>query len=122
MGYQPPQLIEELFCEAELPIIQILLIRLTPHVWSMVFRIFWFMGISHKIESLEDFKLRVSVATERLIQLAKNHNSVLLIGHGIMNRFLGKELISKGWSGEEAPNGNKYYGYKYWEYATYTKT
>jgi len=33
----------------------------------------------------------------------EKHDSALLIGHGIINHFLAKELISKGWLGEEAP-------------------
>ncbi|MEE9339043.1 MAG: histidine phosphatase family protein [Methylococcaceae bacterium] len=122
IGYQSPHLIDAIFCEAELPKFSIPVIRLTPHVWSMIFRVFWFAGVSTKAESLEAFKLRVSLAAEKLIQLAKNHDSVLFIGHGIINRFLAKELISEGWSGEEAPNGKKYWGYKYWEYAVYIKT
>jgi broad specificity phosphatase PhoE len=122
IGYQSPDLIDGIFREAELPKIQLPIIKLTPHVWSMVFRVFWFVGISPKAESIEEFKPRVSLATEKLIQLAKKHDSVLLIGHGIINRFLAKELIAKGWLGEEAPSGNKYWGYKYWEHATYTKT
>ncbi len=117
-----PHLIDEIFCEAELPKIQLPIFKLTPHVWSMIFRVFWFAGISYKAESIEEFKLRVSLAAKKLIQLAQNHDSVLLIGHGIINRFLAKELIAKGWLGEEAPNGNKYWGYKYWEYTTYIKT
>jgi len=122
IGYQSPHLIDAIFCEAELPKVQIPIIQLTPHVWSMIFRVFWFAGVSIKAESLEAFKSRVSLAAEKLIQLAKNYDSVLFIGHGVINRFLAKELISKGWSGEEAPNGKKYWGYKYWEFAAYTKT
>ncbi len=121
IGCQSPHLVDAIFSEAELPSIRIPIIQLTPHVWSMIFRVFWFVGVSPKAESFEVFKPRASLAAERLIQLAKTHDSVLFIGHGIINRFLAKELISKGWSGEEAPNGNKYWGYKYWEYATYTK-
>ncbi len=122
LGYPSPDLIDPQFREAELTSIMIPIIKLTPHVWSMVYRVFWFVGISGKAESLDTFKLRVSLATEKLIQLAKTHNSVLFIGHGIINRFIAKELISQGWSGEEAPDGNKYWGYKYWEYSSYTKT
>ena len=121
IGYQSPDLIDGLFREAELPEIKIPIIKLTPHLWSMIFRIFWFISISPKAEPVDEFKQRVSLATEKLIQLAQDHDSVLLIGHGVMNRFLAKELMAKGWSGVEAPNGNKYSGYKYWEYATYTK-
>ncbi|MFW5431618.1 MAG: histidine phosphatase family protein [Methylophilaceae bacterium] len=121
IGYQSPHLIDAIFCEAELPYIQIPIIRLTPHLWSMIFRLFWLVGISPKAESKEVFESRVSKAAEKLIQLARDQDSVLFIGHGIFNRFLAKELIAKGWLGEEAPNGNEYWGYKYWEYATYTK-
>ncbi len=121
IGYQSPQLIDAMFREAELPKIQLPIIRLTPHVWSMIFRVFWFAGLSPKAESIEEFKPRVLLGAEKLIQLAKKHDSVLLIGHGIINRFLAKELISKGWLGEESPRGKKDWGYKYWEYATYTK-
>lgn len=96
--------------------------RLTPDVWSKVFRLFWFSGVSTNAEPVKAFKQRTSMATDKLAQLANNHDSILLIGHGIINRFLAKELISKGWSGEEAPNENKYWGFKYWEYTTYTKT
>ncbi|MCK5829522.1 MAG: hypothetical protein KAH20_04400 [Methylococcales bacterium] len=121
IGYQSPDLIDAIFREAELPVIQIPFIRLTPHVWSMVYRVFWFAGVFIQVESLDLFKSRVALAADKLIQLAEKHGSVLLIGHGIINRFLAKELISKGWVGEEAPDGKKYWGYKYWEYATYLK-
>ena len=122
IGYQSPHLVNAIFREAELPEIQIPFARLTPHAWSMVFRLFWFAGISNKAEAIEPFKQRVSLAAAKLVQLAREHDSILLIGHGIINRFLAKELIADGWLGDEAPNGNKYGGYRYWEYATYTKT
>ncbi|NOU22704.1 MAG: hypothetical protein HOO93_13155 [Methyloglobulus sp.] len=122
IGYQSPLLIDAIFREAELPEIQIPFARLTPNAWSMVFRLFWFAGIANKAEAIEPFKQRVSLAAAKLVQLAHEHDSILLIGHGIINRFLAKELIADGWLGDEAPNGNKYGGYRYWEYATYTKT
>ncbi|MEE9337238.1 MAG: hypothetical protein V3U87_04095 [Methylococcaceae bacterium] len=120
IGYSSPDLVDSIFCEAELPVIPIPMIKLTPHGWSMVFRVFWFVGVSKKVESLSSFKSRVSLATEKLVHQAIIHDSVLFIGHGIINRFLAKELILKGWIGKETPNDNKYWGYKYWEYTTYT--
>ncbi len=105
IGYQSPDLVDKIFREAELPQIKIPIIRLTPHVWSMIFRVLWFAGFSTNAEPITLFKSRISLAAETLIQNAKNHDSILFIGHGIFNRFLAKELISKGWSGDEAPNG-----------------
>lgn len=122
IGYQLPHLVDAIFREAELQDIRIPLLRLTPHTWSIVFRLFWFAGISNKAESIEPFKQRVSLAAAKLVQLTHEHDSILLIGHGIINRFLAKELISKGWLDDEALNGNEYYSYKYWEHATFTKT
>ena len=121
IGIESPDLIDALFCEAELPVIKIPIIKLTPHLWSMIFRVFWFVGFSPKAEPVDKFRQRVSLATEKLIQLAQDNESVLLVGHGMINRFLAKELIAKGWAGEDAPNGHKYSGYRYWEYVTYTK-
>jgi broad specificity phosphatase PhoE len=117
------RLVDGIFREAELPAIQIPIIRLTPHQWSMVFRVFWFAGVSTKVESLFLFKQRAALAVEKLIQLAELHDSLLLVlvGHGIINRFLAKGLISRGWAGDESPHGKKYWGYRYWEYACYTK-
>lgn len=121
IGLPTLHLADELFREAELPDIHIPIIKLNPETWSMLFRMFWFVGFSKQAEPLPVFKQRAIVAAEKLIELAINHDTVLFIGHGIINRFLAKELIAREWLGTEAPNDNKYWGYKYWEYATYTK-
>ena len=120
IGYPSPNLIDSLFREADLTHFKIPLIKFTPHTWSMIYRIPWLMGSSTNGESINEFKPRVHLATEKLISLAKRHNSVLFVGHGILNRFLAKELIAQGWAGKATPN-NKYWGFKYWEYETYTK-
>lgn len=116
-----PKLIDELFREAELPIIKIPLIRLMPHTWSIIFRLFWFAGVSDKVESVGLFKQRVALAGNKLEKLTEEHETVLFTGHGILNRFLAKQLISKGWTMESASNINKYLDYRYWEYTTFTK-
>ena len=73
--------------------------------------------IFKKLESKRDIKLRVTKAAQYLIKLVEEHDSVILIGHGIMNRFLVKELLKTGWKLEASPNArniisNKYWGYK----------
>ena len=101
IGHPSPYLVDAIFRKVELPKIHIPVLRLTPQAWNTVFRLFWFAGVSTKAEFVEAFKQRSSMAADKLIQLAKNHDSILLIGHGIINRFLAKELISKGWAGEK---------------------
>lgn len=77
IGYPLPNKMDAIFREAELPHIQIPLIRLTPHVWSRIFRLFWLAGISPRVESLESFKQRAVMAVEELIKLAKSHLNII---------------------------------------------
>ncbi|NOX75240.1 MAG: histidine phosphatase family protein [Gammaproteobacteria bacterium] len=109
------------FCEAELPVVNFPLLKISPHAWSIVFRVFWFLGLSNDVESKKEIIARVKVATKMLENFAEEHENVLLVGHGIMNRLIGRELIQRRWHGEEAPNGKKYHGYSYWEYSVFTK-
>jgi len=109
------------FCEAELPVVNVPLLKLAPHTWSIIFRIFWFLGVSKNVESRMAISSRVKIACKALENLAEEHSNVVLIGHGIMNRLIAKELLRRGWGGEAAPNGKKYHGYSYWEYSVFIK-
>ena len=64
----------------------------------------------------------MQAACQILEKLAEKHGNILLVGHGIMNRLIAQALLKKGWNGEDAPNGKKYYGFRYWEYSTFTKS
>lgn len=109
------------FCEAELPIVNVPLLKISPHTWSMIFRVFWFLGLSKNVESRKEITSRVKHACETLERLAEEHENIHLVGHGIMNRLIAKELLQRGWGGEKAPNGKKYHGYSYWEYSVFIK-
>ena len=109
------------FCEAELPVMNVPLLKLSPHAWSIIFRIFWFIGLSKDVESKKEISSRVKVACKTLEKFAWEHENVLLVGHGIMNRLIAKELLQRGWGGEKTPNGKKYHGYSYWEYRVFIK-
>ncbi|MBU0654534.1 MAG: histidine phosphatase family protein [Gammaproteobacteria bacterium] len=61
-------------------------------VWVVVLRIAWFAGYAQNGESFPSARQRAQVATQHLTQLAAEHGSVLLVGHGIMNRLLGRAL------------------------------
>ncbi len=121
VGYKNINVIDSVFREAELPELYIPLIKMKPHTWSMVFRVFWYFGVSLNVESIKSFKLRASSAAKALIKYAEKHEDILLIGHGIINRFIAKELISYGWQIDQVSNRNKKLGYEYWEYEKYNK-
>lgn len=109
-------MIDKVFVEADLPVFSIPFIKLTPQIWSVLFRFFWLLGFSKKLESKKEIKRRVTRASQLLIKLAERHDSVILIGHGIMNRLLVKELLKSGWQFVNTPNANKTFSHQYWGY------
>ncbi len=72
-------------------------------------------GLSKKSESATEVKFRSRDAAHKLEEHALSTGSVLLIGHGIMNRLIANELQLNLWK------GSSNLGKKYWEYAIYEK-
>ena len=104
-----PDLIDEVFREADLPVFHIPAFRLSPIFWASVFRIIWFCGISRNVELLGIAKQRAVQAADILVTSVKEANGpVLLMGHGVMNRLIAKELVSMGWK-EYRRLGNGYW-------------
>lgn len=112
---------DKMFTEAELPVFSIPIIKLSPQIWTILFRILWMLGFSGKIESSKAFKLRAKQASQQLIQLAEKHGGVILIGHGMINRQLGKELLKSDWKSVPEPKSKHSLSYKYWGYSEFQK-
>jgi hypothetical protein len=49
----------------------------------------------------------------RLFELAQQHDTVFVAGHGFMTMLVAKELLRRGWSGPNRPAN------KYWRYCVY---
>lgn len=109
--------IESMFREIELPHGSFPSPRLPPKFWMALFRLLCFFGYSSNGESLREAKLRASKGTQRLKEIAANNGSVLLVGHGFVNRFIAKELVSNGWQGPANP-GRQFWEFGVYEYAT----
>lgn len=103
-----PSLKEGLFCEAQLPYARWGLLRLPPNAWAGFFRLLWFLGYSNECEAFGAARARAKIAADRLASLAAK-GPVLLVGHGIMNRLIARELLSTGWSGPSGPS-SAYWG------------
>jgi len=69
------------------------------YTWLIMNRILWFLGIEGKAESFIDAKFRAKAAAQLLQQLAKEHDNVAFFGHGLLNRYIAKELTQTGWTG-----------------------
>ncbi|AOW13826.1 histidine phosphatase family protein [Hydrogenophaga crassostreae] len=109
-----PDVLDPVFGEAELPFALINFPRLPPSIWAAVFRIAWFFGYARSAESIRNTKARAKAAAIQLVALAEE-GSVLLIGHGIMNRLIAKELSAMGWRGKVPQRAH-------WGVSTYVET
>lgn len=100
-----PRLIDEVFREAELPVFRIPGLRLSPFYWAALFRIFWLCGLSGESERVSAVKKRAAKAAEILMSAASGSDGpVFLMGHGVINRFIAKELIASGWKEQIRPD------------------
>lgn len=108
-------IVDSLFKEAELPIINCQWPKLSPTVWLMLCRVLWFLGKANHVESFSQMKKRVCAATSQVMTYAAEHQQIVLIGHGLFNTFLAKELLSRGLSGpKKSARG-------YWQFSVYEK-
>ncbi|WP_316364233.1 histidine phosphatase family protein [Candidatus Thiodiazotropha sp. CDECU1] len=101
------------FREMNLPYFDNVQIKLPLNYWVLLLRSLWFLGFSKNTESISIAKTRAKKASEKLIELANEHHSVLFVGHGFLNHFVAKELRGNNWLGPRSP------GKKYWDYGTY---
>lgn len=90
---------DPVFAEAHLPYPDWSFPRLPPSLWRLLFRSAWFCGFARHTEPIAESRQRAEAAAQRLIALAETHGSVLLMGHGIMNLLIARQLRRHGWSG-----------------------
>ena len=65
-------------------------------VWAPILRVAWLFGYKNNSESFAEAKQRAELGADMLIEFAKENKTVLLIGHGIMNRLIAKAFIKRG--------------------------
>ncbi|MEJ2613047.1 MAG: phosphoglycerate mutase family protein [Candidatus Thiodiazotropha sp.] len=106
-------LIDSVFRESDLPYAEWRYPRLELFTWFLFFRAIWFLGYSNNGEPISSARKRSKIAFLKLKQIVDEHGSVMLIGHGIINRLVAKELRKNGWCGPKNPGNN------YWEYGIY---
>ncbi|QXI48815.1 MULTISPECIES: histidine phosphatase family protein [Pseudomonas] len=102
-----PSHVDALFCEAQLPFGQWRLPRLSPFTWAFILRLLWLCGYSRDVETVSAARLRASIAAQRLLSLA-SEGPVMLLGHGLMNRMIARQLMAQGWT-RRSHNGSHYW-------------
>lgn len=77
----------------------------------------WFLGYSNNNgEPISSARKRAEAAFLILRRMAEVHGSVMLIGHGIINRLVANRLKMDGWRGPRNPRN------RYWEFGIYDYT
>lgn len=73
--------------------------RLHPGVCVAIARVVWWLGQGNSTETIADTRARALRVEDRLCALAQEHQSVLVVGHGMFNRFIATCLRKRGWRG-----------------------
>ncbi len=102
-----------LFNEADLPYANWALIKLPLIAWAFLFRLMWLFGYKKNGESLKEAKLRAIKATDLLVKVSQKNTNVTLLGHGLMNKLIAKELVSRGWISQKKMGTNN------WDYGIF---
>jgi broad specificity phosphatase PhoE len=113
LGCENIHLSDELFAETDIPFFESNIIKLPVIGWLVIFRVMWLFGFNKNGESFVKAKIRAKKAALKLIRLAEENEKVILVGHGVMNRLISRELRLNNWQGPGSP------GRKYWEYGCY---
>ena len=100
--------VDALFCEAKLPFPLMRTPALPPYAWAAMLRLCWLCGYARGADSVAVVGTRAQAATARLVARAAD-GPVLLVGHGVMNRFIARELTAAGWRAETA-HGSRHWG------------
>jgi broad specificity phosphatase PhoE len=85
--------------EAGLPETIELSIRMSPGAWVAIARALWWFNLCAASETIGAARRRSVKMADRLCVLAGEHDSVLVIGHRMFNRFVASELMKRGWRG-----------------------
>lgn len=110
-----PDIMDPLFREAELPAITWRWLKLSANAWLLLSRLLWFLGASKHVESFALMRRRASLAAAQLIAYGAEHQQIVVVGHGLFNRFLAKALIAGGMRGPKKTASH------YWQYSLYEK-
>ncbi|MFT5749495.1 MAG: broad specificity phosphatase PhoE [Ancylomarina sp.] len=91
---------DSIFREFELKIVQAnSIVKLPLDLWKGISRLSWFLGFNHDgIESRKEAMRRVILSADNLEKLANQEETAILVGHGMINAAITKELKKRGWN------------------------
>ena len=87
--------------------------RAPVSLWLAAARLAWRLDVTASQEPIAAARARAQRVTDNVISLAREHRSVLVVGHGVFNSLIARRLRALGWSGPLMPPS------RYWSVATY---
>ncbi|MEZ3500267.1 histidine phosphatase family protein [Pantoea sp. KPR_PJ] len=111
LGLHPVE-VDALFSEVSLPLVTSPRLELPTLLWLTALRMLWLCGYAGESESLLCARKRAARAADKLIALSEQ-GTVLLLGHGLMNKMIARELRKRGWQAE------KHASSRHWSSAIY---
>lgn len=111
LGLQP-HAVDEVFSEVAIPTLPFERLHLPLNVWLALLRLLWLCGYAGHVESVQHARERARLAADKLVALSQQ-GTVLLVGHGIMNKLIARELRKRGWQAE------KHASSRHWSSAIY---
>lgn len=97
-------MVDPIFREAEFWFEFPINLRLPCPIWIGLAKLLWGLGYSGHCESLLDANNRAKKAAELLEQRSHEVSTVVLVGHGLTNLLITRELRKRGWRGSPIPN------------------
>lgn len=86
------------FREFERKVMKFINVKMPLGFWLGTSRILWLMGLNDKgIETSQQAKIRASENALFLAEQAKKDGQVILVAHGLHNRYVMKYLRQQGW-------------------------
>ena len=86
------------FREFERKIFSLPLVKLPIRFWLLSARALWLLGLNNKgIETFREARARARQCAELLVQEAQQHQTAILVAHGLLNYFIRRHLQHMGW-------------------------
>lgn len=90
-------------------------IKLPLAIWGLLIRILWFSGYKKNVESYREFKERIRKAYNYVNTFANDFYNIAVIGHGLTNMQLKKEMRRDNWRHIENHGGHDYWSFDRFE-------
>jgi hypothetical protein len=90
-------IVDPVFREVELPTGLLHHVKLPVFLWLFLLRGLWFGGYANHCESIHEARVRAARAAQVVHEAAAQKNSVVVVAHGFINKFIKRALQQQGW-------------------------